>query len=303
MGRSEQQITDTLLMIRPAQFAYNPETAASNIFQKTIGKGTIVHSQALKEFDLLVKKLREHKIYVIVLQDSESPLTPDSIFPNNWISFHGKEIILYPMLAENRRLERRSDWIEIIKSSFGISEVKDFSNEELKGKFLEGTGSLVLDRKNKIAYANISSRTNFELARHWCAEMNFELISFNSSTRDGKEIYHTNVLMAIGERVAILCSEVIRDENDRKKVHIKLSQQHHVVEISEEQMNHFAGNMLLVKNRDREKFWVMSQQAFDCLSSSQNETLKLDGEFLLSDLKTIEAAGGGSARCMIAEIL
>lgn len=303
MAKSEEQITDTLLMIRPALFGFNTETAESNIFQKfSEVKKENVHSRALEEFDLLVKKLRENRVYVIVLQDSGLPSTPDSIFPNNWVSFHPAKMILYPMLAESRRMERRNDWIELLKHTLGISEVKNFSPEELKGKFLEGTGSLVLDRKNKIAYANLSSRTNFELLQQWCNEMKFKLISFKAQTSDDKEIYHTNVLMAIGEETAVICNEVIRNVSEKKKVVSKLSAHHQVVEISEEQMMCFAGNILLIKNRDGEKFWLMSEQAFNFLSASQKETLKLDGEFLFSDLKMIEAVGGGSARCMIAEV-
>src|SRR6185295_13044232 len=194
-------------------------TAESNIFQKSSEvKKENVHSRALEEFDLLVKKLRENRVYVIVLQDSGMPSTPDSIFPNNWISFHPGKMILYPMLAENRRMERRNDWIELLKHTLGISEVKNFSEEESKGKFLEGTGSLVLNRKNKIAYANLSSRTNFELLKQWCDQMHFELISFKAQTSDDKEIYHTNVLMAIGEETAVICGEVIRDVSEKKKV-------------------------------------------------------------------------------------
>lgn len=303
MEKSEEQITDTLLMIRPSLFGFNTETAESNIFQKPSDvKKESVHDEALKEFDLLAKKLRENKVYVIVLQDPGMPYTPDSLFPNNWISFHREKMILYPLLAENRRMERRSDWIELLKHTSGISEVKNFSAEESGGKFLEGTGSIVPDRKNKVAYANLSSRTNFELLQQWCNEMHFEPVAFTATTRDKKEIYHTNVLMALGEKTAVMCSEVIRDVTERQKVLSKLSAHHRLVEISEAQMMRFAGNMLLVKNRDGEKFWVMSEKAFDCLSSSQKEILKLDGEFLFSDLKMIEAVGGGSARCMIAEV-
>jgi hypothetical protein len=175
MEKSEEQITDTLLMIRPSLFGFNGETAQSNIFQKPSDeKKESIHIQALKEFDLLVKKLRENRVYVIVLQDPGTPSTPDSVFPNNWISFHPEKMILYPMLTENRRFERRKDWVELLKHTLGISKVRDFSAEELKGKFLEGTGSLVLDRKNKIAYANLSSRTDPELLQQWCSEMNFE---------------------------------------------------------------------------------------------------------------------------------
>jgi hypothetical protein len=301
MEESEEQITDTLLMIRPARFGFNAETAASNVFQKSSGEEKLIPSEALKEFDVLVKKLLEKKIYVIVLQEPEISFAPDSIFPNNWISFHYRKMILYPMLAENRRLERRTGWINLLKSLFGVSTVKDFSPEELQGKFLEGTGSLVADRINKTVYANLSSRTDGELPQQWCNEMGYVLVSFTAKTSEGKEIYHTNVLMAIGEKTAVICSDVIRDKSERQKVLSNLSAHHQVIEISEEQMNHFAGNLLLVKNRDGEKFWVMSQQAFDYLSSTQKDLLREDGDFIYSDLKTIEAVGGGSARCMICE--
>jgi hypothetical protein len=299
---TEAQITDTLLMVRPGKFIFNSETATSNIFQKAQGTDDRVHVTALKEFDALVKILREHKIYVIVLQDHESPPTPDSIFPNNWVSFHQEKMIIYPMLAENRRLERKSEWIELIKNTFNIGAVRDLSSKELEGKFLEGTGSLALDRKNKIAFANLSSRTDHQLLQEWCDEMKFELISFTARTNEGKEIYHTNVMIAIGEKIVVICSELITNPEERKNVLSTLSAHHRVIEISEEQVHHFAGNMLLVKNRDGEKFWVMSEQAFQSLYASQKDDLKTDGEFLSVDLKTIETTGGGSARCMLAEV-
>ncbi len=302
MSEVREQTTDTLLMIRPACFGFNSQTANTNIFQKALSASKQIHETALKEFDALVKKLREQKIYVIVLQDHEAYSTPDSIFPNNWVSFHEDKMVLYPMLAANRRSERRSDRIGVMKSIFGIQNIKDFSQNELQDKFLEGTGSMVLDRKNKVAYACISSRTNVGLCREWCDEMHYELVFFNALTAAQKEIYHTNILMAIGEKSAIMCGEVIRDEQERTQVLDKLSSHQSSIEISENQMLHFAGNMLLVKNRDGEKLWVMSSQAFESLTGSQKEMLQLDGNFLCADLKTIESAGGGSARCMIAEV-
>lgn len=303
MKAGNDQTTDTLLMIRPASFGFNAETAASNVFQNQPQQNANeIQQEALREFDSLVRILREHKLYVIVLQDSETHKTPDSIFPNNWISFHEGKMILYPMLAENRRMERRQDWITLLQQSFATTDLKDFSSSELKGKFLEGTGSLVLDRKNKIAYSNVSSRSHPELVEQWSNEMKYQLVSFHAQTRDGKEIYHTNVLMAIGETVAVICSEVISHDNEQKSVFNKLSSSHTVIEISEEQMIHFAGNMLLVKNREEKKYWVMSRQAFDYLTSSQKEILSRDGDFLYSDLTTIETIGGGSARCMMAEV-
>ncbi len=307
---TDAQITDLILMVRPAKFGFNTETANSNVFQKSDRQNSnLIQQKALKEFDELVKKLREKNIYLMVLQDDGSTTTPDSIFPNNWISFHDNKIILYPMLASNRRLERKPEWIAFLKNNLGNltngsrgKTIFDLSNEELKGNFLEGTGSLVLDRKNKIAYANLSSRTNKFLLEQWCNEMNFEPVLFNANTKTGEEIYHTNVLMAIGETAVVICSEVIRNEAERKMVLEKLARCHQVVKITESQMMHFAGNMLLIKNRDAKNYWVLSTNAFESLTEEQKNILKKDGEFLYSDLTTIETIGGGSARCMMAEV-
>lgn len=303
MIKQRMQTTDTLLMIRPARFGFNAETAGTNVFQKSIVEAwSEIRERALKEFDAFVKLLRSNKIYVIVLEDDGSRNTPDSIFPNNWISFHDGQMVLYPMLAESRRRERRSDWIRLLKQCSGSKEMLDLTAEEQNGRFLEGTGSIVLDRANRIAYANISSRTNVELLRHWCGAFQFEPVIFHASTKNGCEIYHTNVLMALGEKTAVICSDVIRNETERRNVLEKLSSHHRLVEITEEQLNHFCGNLLLVKNREGKNFWVMSGQAQLHFSAEQKDLLLLDGELLYSNLETIEAVGGGSARCMMAEI-
>jgi hypothetical protein len=297
------QTTDTLLMVRPLRFGFNSETAGSNVFQHSSARRVSeIQAKALKEFDDLVKLLRFNQIYVIVLEDDGTQDTPDSIFPNNWISFHGGNMVLYPMMAESRRRERRSNWIQWLKQCSGSKEIIDWAKEELNGKFLEGTGSMVLDRANKIAFANISSRTNEELFLGWCDTFEFEPLIFHASTKNINEIYHTNVLMAIGKRTAVLCSEVIRNETERRAVLEKLSAHHQLIEITEEQMTHFCGNLLLVKNREGKNFWVMSAQAFQHFSRMQMELLQSDGEFLFSDLETIESIGGGSARCMMAEV-
>jgi len=303
MNSGESQTTDTLLMVRPARFGFNFETAESNVFQRNslLGKNEI-QSEALQEFDAFVKKLRSNKIYVIVLQDDGNLDTPDSIFPNNWISFLEGKMILYPMMAMSRRQERNQKWIQLLKHALNVKQIIDLSSEEQHGKFLEGTGSLVIDHRNKIAFANQSSRTDADLFQSWCTRLNFEPVMFRAYTNDGKEIYHTNVVISIGDKTAVICTEVIRDFTERKSVLEKLSATHRIVEISEEQMNHFCGNLLRVRNRDGKNFWVMSQQAFNSFSSSQKEILNLDGEILFSDLKTVEAVGGGSARCMMAEI-
>lgn len=292
-------------MVRPAQFGFNAETANTNIFQNAISADDLstIQGKALKEFDDFVKVLRDHKIYVIVLQDPGKPFTPDSIFPNNWISFQDENLILFPMLAENRRRERRSNWISLLKNAFHIHNVIDFSGYEKQAQFLEGTGSLVLDRINRTAYANISSRTNEEVLKAFALKMKFELVYFGSKSPEGKEIYHTNVLMAIGEKTAVICSEIIRDEAARKQVIAQLSAHHEIVEINYDQLLQFAGNMLLLKNRDEEKFWVMSENAFRSLNPSQIEVLRKDGAFIYSGLDTIETIGGGSARCMMCEVI
>ena len=301
MNEENAFLSDTLLMVRPARFGFNDETSGSNIFQKTHLPDKNPHEKAIKEFDSLVKKLREQKIYVIVLQDRNEQ-APDSLFPNNWISFHDDRLILYPMLAENRRKERKREWIQLLKQATGTKSITDLSQSENEGAFLEGTGSLVLDRKNKIAYANLSARTDKTLLVRWCSAMGYELISFRASTRDGKEIYHTNVIMSIGDKVAVICTDVIYDKEEQEKVKGKLSASHSLVEITEDQVNHFCGNLLLVKNREGKKFWVMSEQAFLAFTDDQKSLLQADGEFIYSGLDTIESVGGGSARCMLAEI-
>jgi hypothetical protein len=304
MKKQPGQTTDTLLLIRPLRFGYNAETAGTNVFQQSTGKAANeVQKQALKEFDAFVKLLRQKKIYVIVLEDDGRRDTPDSVFPNNWISFHDRKMVLYPLLAESRRRERRGDWVELLKQCSGSKEIVDLTAEEQNGRFLEGTGSMVLDRANSIAYANISSRTDEVLFRHWCGMVECDPVIFHASTKRGNEIYHTNVLLAVGEKTAVICSEVIRNETERRNVLEKLLQYHRVIEITEEQMHHFCGNLLLVKNREGKNFWVMSEQAHHHLSAEQKELLQLDGELLFSHLETIESAGGGSARCMMAEIV
>ncbi|MFI5134211.1 MAG: citrulline utilization hydrolase CtlX [Chitinophagales bacterium] len=303
MQSNQSQATNTLLMIRPARFGFNAETAASNAFQqKSLLDKNEIQRVALEEFDVLVKKLRSKKIYVIVLQDDGKSETPDAVFPNNWISFQEKKIILYPMMAASRRPERKQSWIHFLKHAVIAEEVIDFSSEENHGKFLEGTGSIVLDHKSRIAFANLSSRTNENLLKDWCMKTKFEMVVFRASTKDGREIYHTNVMMAIGERVAVICSEVIRDSAEKKAVLKKLSHNRRVVEITEEQMHHFCGNLLLVKNREGKNFWVMSESAFNSFTEEQKQILRSDGELLFCNLKMIETVGGGSARCMMAEI-
>ena len=303
-SKVKSQCTDSLFMVRPSKFGFNRETSSTNVFQHEAMNSDSegVQAEALREFDQFVNRLREQKIYVTVLQDPGLLNTPDSLFPNNWISFHRDTMILYPLLAENRRKEKRSEWINLLRSEYHVNNVIDLSGYENQNQYLEGTGSIVLDRKNDVIYGNISSRTNPGLLKDIAAKLNYEPVTFSAHLKTGEEIYHTNVVMAIGEWTAVICSEVISDKKERNAVLKNLGKYHRVVEIDEHQLKCFAGNMLLVKNRDNKKFWVMSEQAFRSLSKTQIEVLKTDGGFICSDLQTIETIGGGSARCMMAEI-
>lgn len=296
------QYTDHLLMIEPAHFGFNAETAVNNTFQKNNHEN--VQQQALKEFTDLVKLLRENDIDVIVIKDSTEPYTPDSIFPNNWISFHedGK-VFLYPMFALNRRKERKPFVLEEFKTRFKIESITDLSHYENENLFLEGTGSMVLDRENKIAYACISPRTSPVLLSEFCRINDYTEIIFSSKDMNGADIYHTNVLMCVADKFAVICLESIEDKAEKEKVIASLAETNkEIIEISLKQLNSFAGNMLQVKNLKDELFLVMSEQAYKSLNTLQVKKISKYNRLLFSPLITIETAGGGSARCMIAEI-
>ncbi|MBL7704263.1 MAG: amidinotransferase [Taibaiella sp.] len=294
-----------LLMVRPVRFGYNAETAVNNTFQVAGQNQEAVQAKALAEFDHFVATLRSHEIDVVVVEDTVEPHTPDSIFPNNWISFHrNSTIVLYPMFAENRRLERKETVIEAIKSRFQIDSTIDLTKNEAHNVFLEGTGSIILDRENKIAYACISPRTDKNLFLEFCEEMGYEPVVFNAVDQKGKDIYHTNVMMCLGDKYAVICLDSIQEADERAVVTGALAQSGKViVEISFEQMNHFAGNMLQVMNVNGEQFLVMSSQAYASLSQEQVQTLESFNPIIHVPLETIESNGGGSARCMMAEIL
>lgn len=289
-------------MIRPVNFGFNEQTAESNAFQSRSAEAD-VQNNALKEFDAFVALLRENGVDVTVIEDTPAPHTPDSIFPNNWISFHDDgNIFLYPMQAENRRLERRTDLIDQIRSRFKVNDINNLSHYEAENKFLEGTGSMVLDRDNKIAYACLSPRTNLDVLSSFCLQTGYRPVYFHSTDKNGKEIYHTNVMMCVGSKFVVICLETITDETERDQVTnaIALTGKE-MVEISFEQMNRFAGNMLQVKN-DKEELLVMSEQAYRALLPEQVQKLEKYCRILHSSLNTIESNGGGSARCMMAEI-
>ncbi|WP_338794056.1 arginine deiminase-related protein [Bernardetia sp. MNP-M8] len=307
-------LTDTLLLIEPNHFTANPDTIATNFYQEKITDNIDPQKLAKQEFDLLVKELQKNDIKTIVLpaqrKDGKEPITPDALFPNNWISFHSdthKKAILYPMCGENRRQERRNDAIEEAqKLGFQIDEIIDLTNFENQNNFLEGTGSLVLDRKNRMVYACLSQRTDKDLIYLFCEKMDYESVFFYSEqeTSEGwKLIYHTNVMMSIGENIAVVCLDSIRDKVERAYLIQKLEEAgKNILEISLEQKHHFAGNMLQVKNTKDEKFWVMSEAAHKILSQNQIDILQKESKIISSPIPTIEKYGGGSVRCMLCEV-
>jgi hypothetical protein len=301
---TEQQSTSNLLMIRPVNFGFNEETAGSNAFQTRDKNQQFVQHRALIEFNSLVEVLRLNGIEVTVIDDTPEPFTPDSIFPNNWVSFHAEgNIFLYPMQAENRRLERREDIIMRLEDRFAVNHIVDLSRHESEGKFLEGTGSMVLDRNNKIAYACISPRTDKDILDVFCAQTGYKTVCFDAFDEHNKAIYHTNVLMCIGTKFAVICLDSIVNPHEKIEVSESLKAGHkEIIEISFAQMNHFAGNMLEVQNKDGAYFIVMSTSAFKSLTEQQKKVLGNYGELIYSDINTIESNGGGSARCMIAEV-
>jgi len=300
-------------MIRPVNFRFNEQTAVNNYYQKVledVNPAEIQH-RARREFDMFVEKLRSKGVRVIVIDDTPVPETPDSIFPNNWVSFHEDgRIGLYPMYAPNRRLERRHEIFDLLRTEYGLNvgQIVDLSESEKKHKFLEGTGSMVLDRNNRIAYAALSERTEKDLFKTFCSRFDFKPVSFTAYQSVGDDrlpIYHTNVMMCVGDTFAVLCADCIDDVAEREAVIGSLEGNgKEVVLITEEQVQRFAGNMLEVCAYDSPeiKYLVMSGSAYASLSAEQRTTLSRHCELLHSSLDTIEALGGGSARCMMAEV-
>ena len=298
------QSTANILMIRPVAFGFNAQTAESNAFQNRDDDQQAVQQKAQQEFDGFVKVLRDNSVNVTVINDTPEPHTPDSIFPNNWVSFHDNgDIFLYPMQAENRRLERREDIICQLEESFKANHVIDLSKFEAKKQFLEGTGSMVLDRENKIAYACLSPRTDAEVLKAFCDYTGYTAVTFDAFDQNGQAIYHTNVLMAIGSKFAVICLDSITNITEKETVIKSLtSAGKEIIDITFNQMNHFAGNMLEVKSKTRETLVVMSHAAFQSLTDEQKSSLEKYGKLVYADITTIETNGGGSARCMMAEV-
>ena len=284
-------------------FAFNLETAGSNAFQIRNGAED-VQQKALREFDRFVSLLKENNVDVLVVEDTPHPHTPDSIFPNNWVSFHSDgTLLLYPMFAPSRRAERKEHVLEKINGRFRITQKIDLSHYEKNNLFLEGTGSMVLDRENKIAFACLSPRTNKKVLDDFCNKMNYEPVSFAAVDEKGTRIYHTNVMMCVADRYVVICLDSI--VNHDEKAHVTetiLKTGKEIMDISYQQLNAFAGNMLQIENRQGEKLLVMSTQAYESLTEKQVQKLKAYNRIIHSPLSVIETNGGGSARCMIAEI-
>lgn len=299
------QTTNNILVVRPASFGFNQETAGSNSFQKELNvNADEIRIKKLNEFESFVEKLKASGVNVCVFDDTTSPEKPDAIFPNNWISFHTDgTVIIYPMFAENRRQEKRLDFIEKLKKHFIITNIVDLSDYEQEGKYLEGTGSIIFDHISKVAYACISPRTNLELYFKVCTFLNYKAVYFYAHDKSGKEIYHTNVMMCIAEKFAVICMESITNNEERQLVLDSLtSSGHQVIDISFQQMENFAGNMLSLHTLDNSNILALSQSSFDSLRTDQIENIEKYCKPIPLNIKTIETIGGGSARCMIAEI-
>lgn len=304
---SESQLASMVMMIRPAGFESNPLTAESNAFMVETSKPPAEQqAEALREFDGLAQVLRDAGIHVVVIDDIPEPHTPDAIFPNNWISTHADgRVVLYPMEAENRRTERRRDIVDVLVKQHGrqVSEVVDLSAHEAAGHFLEGTGSMVLDRVNRIAYACMSSRTHLDALGDFAQRMDYDVVVFDAVDDDGVPIYHTNVLMNIGERIAVICDVAIPRAEQREAVLARLHETgHEIIHLSYAQLHAFAGNMLELRNDDGDRVVAMSEQAWNSLDDRQRELLAENGRIVYSPIKTIETSAGGSVRCMLAEI-
>ncbi|CAA0156302.1 citrulline utilization hydrolase CtlX [Tenacibaculum maritimum] len=305
-----KQTTNTILMVRPASFRMNEQTAINNYYQQEITEALpeTINMKAQKEFDTFVEKLQSKGVNVIVIKDTRVPDTPDALFPNNWVSFHESGMVgVYPMFAENRRLERREDVLELLEEqNFEITSVVDYTSAEEESIFLEGTGSMILDRENRKAYCALSPRADEELFIEFCEDFEYTPIIFNANqTVAGKReaIYHTNVMMCIGETFAVICLESIDDKKEKKNVlkHLK-SDGKEVIAITEKQVNEFAGNMLQVKGKEGAPLLVMSTSAYHSLTKEQVKKIERHTPIIHTSLETIETCGGGSARCMMAEV-
>ena len=302
-----QQTTAHILMVRPANFAFNEETAANNAFQSRDGKLTAaeMRERAMQEFDGFVAQLRKAGVDVIIGQDSASPVKPDAVFPNNWVTFHQEGfIVTYPMFAPTRRLERNDAILDtVFEQGYHSDRRLCFETNESKNRFLEGTGSIIFDHQHRLAYACLSPRTDAALLEELCQAIGYQKVVFSSVDGQGQDIYHTNVMMALGETFVVICLDSVRDQAERKMLEEKFKETgKEIVDISLAQMNSFVGNMLQVRNTEGQTILVMSSQAHRALTSAQIKQLEGHTQLLHAPIDTIETYGGGSARCMMAEV-
>jgi len=300
-----RQVASTILMIRPASFGFNTETASSNVFQGSVSMSEHqVQVNAVEEFDRFVDTLRAHNIDILVIEDTPYPVKPDAVFPNNWFcTLQDGTVATFPMHAANRRIEVRSDLIQTLKDKFIVTNIEDWTTYDADSLFLEGTGSMIIDHENKIIYACLSARTNKTLLEQFAQAHGYTAVSFHSTDDKGVEVYHTNVIMHLGADYAVICLESIKDGTERKQVVDSLTKTgHEVINISMEQVRHYAGNMLQVKSSKGALYTILSQQAFDSLTEQQKQQLQAYTRLLPVNISTIETVGGGSVRCMMAEI-
>jgi hypothetical protein len=298
-------LASTILMVRPAAFGFNEETAANNYFQTNPSiSQELIQQKAADEFDNMVQILRSHSIDVLVIEDTKTPAKPDAIFPNNWLSTSPDGTVsVFPMYAPNRRAEKRDDILQQLAATFEVKDLQDWSEYEVEGRFLEGTGSMVIDHENNMIYAGVSERTSLSVLEKYASANKYQAIAFLATDKNGMPVYHTNVMMALGEGFCVLCEEAIEEEWELIAVRQLLeSTNHTIIPISREQMHCFAGNMLQVKNNNDEKFLIMSQTAYDCLRKEQRQMLEAYSTLLPIAIPTIEEVEGGSVRCMMAEI-
>lgn len=304
--KNTNQTTNTIVMVRPANFGFNTETAVNNAFQTNDESLSIaaIQEQALKEFDAMVEKLRNYDIDVLVIDDTKTPVKTDAVFPNNWFTSHeGGYVVTYPMFSPNRRQERREDIIEEISNSFVISKRYSFDYYEEKNQFLEGTGSMILDRENNKIYACLSERTNIKVLEKFAVLSNYDKLIFHATDPEGMPIYHTNVIMSLGKDLVIICLDSIGDMDEKKAIINSLQNDgKEIIDITFEQVKSFAGNMLELKKTDDSSLIVMSEQAFHSLEPEQINQIKSRSDFMYADIPAIEKYGGGSVRCMIAEV-
>lgn len=299
------QIASTILMVRPASFGFNAETAQNNVFQKNVkGSQKEIQQKAVAEFDKFVATLRKKGIDVIVFEDTATPVKPDALFPNNWFcTLEDGTLAVFPMYAPNRRIEKRNDLLQMLVDKYNVRDVEDWSEYEAESLFLEGTGSMIIDQEYKVIYACISERTNKSVLEKFAQAHGYKAMLFTSKDESGTDVYHTNVIMHLGETYAVICMESIPNEAERIAVsQLLISTGHEVVPITLKQVHAFAGNMLQVKNAKGEKFTILSKSAYNALTKDQVDILQTHSTLLPVDITTIETIGGGSTRCMMAEI-